>query len=355
MSEYGTKNKSLIDLAQEVGSKSRLLRKVQDRAQLAIGRVRRLFDLGPNKSDVNDYKLMKSDNTASNNLYRAGQFWERLNRRHADAIWGGGLTDLRNGYINRSFASPDPASRQVYRALLHLYYKYIQEIDTDHFLTEIGDFTTGRETDQETLFGKPCSLDFLQSVEEAYRIRKSWALSERDGEPNVIVEIGAGYGRLAYVCKNMLPNCTYIIFDLPEALICAQSWLSQALPDAVVPFTETRGLTNISWETLEKGKIYLFVPHKIEAISNDFADAFVNIYSFAEMPAESIKNYFHHIDRITDGVFYMKQRELEKNVFDNVDLDEHGYPAGEEWNVLFRNTSSLYDNFFEKGFSTRRF
>jgi putative sugar O-methyltransferase len=330
------------------------LRGALRRRELLIkGRLNRLLGRGVSKDDVRVYERMKEENRSSGELYVAGRFWERLNRQHANAIWGGGLANLRNEYFNRTFSGPEPGSRQVYRALLFLYYKHVRQLDVDGFLETNEDPAVGGTFDQETLFGRRCSLDFLQSVEEAYRIRDSWVKAGRVGAPRVIVELGAGYGRLAYVCRKLMPDCSYVILDLPEALICAQSWLRRVLGTDIVPYESTRAATQLGREQLAGGKVFFLLPHKIEQLKQDCADVFVNIYSFAEMPPPAIANYFRHLDRITDGIFYTKQRQFELNEFDGVSVSEESYPVPARWRLLFRSASTLYEHFFEAAYSTR--
>lgn len=323
------------------------------RALILKGKINRLLRRRSNEGDVRAYESMAEENRSSGDLYRAGEFWARFNRQHADAIWGGGLHDLRNEYFNRTFSGPEPESRQVYRALLFLYYKLVQQLDVDGFLEEYEDPEIGGTADQEIIFGRALSLDFLQSIEEAYRIRDSWALSGRPGRPHVIVELGSGYGRLAYVCRKMMPDCSYVLLDLPEALVCAQSWLSRVITEKVNTYQDIKGVEYIDRDMLDGGGVFLFLPHKIEAITDNSVDAFVNIYSLAEMPPMSIANYFRHIDRTTGGIFYTKQRELEVNVFDGVRISEASYPVPAHWRQLYRRTSTLYEGFFEAAYSTR--
>jgi putative sugar O-methyltransferase len=330
------------------------LRSALRRRQLLVkGKFNRLLGRSSSISEARDYEEMKQANRASGELYTAGEFWDRLNRQHANAIWGGGLENLRNEYFNRTFSGPEPESRQVYRALLFLYYKHVKQLDTEGFLEIQSDPVVGGTTDQEVLFGRACSLDFLQSVEEAYRIRDSWRQAGRSGVPRVIVELGAGYGRLAYVCRKMFPDSSYVILDLPEALICSQSWLSRVLGPETVDYHRTKDVKQLDRGSLEEGKVFFLLPHKIETIVADAVDAFVNIYSFAEMPPPSIANYFRHLDRITNGILYTKQRQLELNEYDDVKVTEESYPVMPHWRPLFRSVSTLYDTFFEAAYATR--
>ena len=353
MSRQTSLTARLSGLVRAVASNPGLRSALRRRELLVKGRINRLLGQSASKEDVRAYESMRQENKTSGELYTAGEFWERLNRQHANAIWGGGLDSLRNEYFNRTFSGPEPESRQVYRALLFLYYKHVKQLDVDGFLDAHEDPPIGGTADQETLLGRTYSLDFLQSVEEAYRIRNSWAQAGRNGSPRVIVELGAGYGRLAHVCRRMLPDCTYVILDLPEALICSQSWLSRVLEANVVPYETTRRYERLGRGFLEGGKVLLFLPHVIESLENDAVDAFVNIYSFAEMPPKAIANYFHHLDRITNGVLYTKQRQDEINVYDGARVSEQSYPIPQHWRRLFRSVSTLYESFFEASYATR--
>lgn len=314
------------------------------------GWLRRVLGTKPNL-DLQTYLLMKDDNQQAVAHYQAGKFWEGINAEFVDFLWAGALVNLRNEYFNRRFAGPEPASRQVWRALLWLYYQKLRDIDFDGFLRAASEPAAGGQSDQEMIDGRSMSLDFLQSVEEVYCIREAWQKSGRNAYPSVIVELGGGYGRLAYVCRKMLPDCTYIILDLPEALICANKWLNSVLPGECVPYSESRSITSFDRERLQSRKVWLLGAHQIERIAPKAADVFVNIYSFAEMPQHAIDNYFVHIDRITAGVVYSKQRKMENNKIDGVQVTSDTYPVLSHWRLLFHRTTTLYEAFFEESYS----
>jgi hypothetical protein len=314
---------------------------------LLKGRGRRVFNLGGADPDVGVYEEMVRDNQSAPSVYQPGAFWARINRDFSDLIWAGGLRDLRDQYFSRRFAAWDPRERIAYHCLLRLYRARLLEQDSDGFLARVSDPAEGGAGDQEVIEGRPVSLDFLQSVEEAFAIRDAWRQSGRDGYPSLIVELGAGYGRLGYVLRKMFPDATYVICDLPEALACAHSWLSRVLPGEVVPYARSRAQTKFDRQTLRSERCWILGAHQIESIADAAADAFVNIYSFAEMPPNVIEHYFSQIDRITNGVFYTKQRKREDNVEDKVVVSDDSYPLRPRWSELFRRTTTLYESFFE--------
>ena len=330
-----------------MNTKPKFVRAKPNRKQILLGRFLRIMGIGSKNPALINYDLMNADNQKQSDLYKAGKFWSRINQDFVDLMWSGALENLRNEYFNRRFACPEPCSRRIYRSLLWIYYSSLLEMDKTGFLKSASEPSAGGTANQELIDGRPMSLDFLQSVEEAYKLQKAWELSGRPNSPQLIVEVGGGYGRLAYVCRKIMPDCTYVILDLPEALICSSSWLSQVLPGEVVPYVESRQKTNLNQDTLMAKKVWTLGAHQIENIASEAVDAFVSIYSFAEMPIKTIENYFEQIDRITDGVLYTKQRKLETNIEDDVKVSFDTYPIPKKWRTLFNQTSKLYQDFFE--------
>lgn len=307
--------------------------------------------LGPSNRDARTYQLMVSDNAAAADLYQAGKLWAEINRDFSDLIWVGALENLRNEYFNRRFAAVAPGSRAVYRELLRLYFDRLIEQDSLNFLATAVEPSAGGDGDQELIDGRAMSHDFLQSIDEAYKVLRAWRAADREGSPRLIVELGAGYGRLAYVCRQMFPDCTYVILDLPEALICSSSWLERVLGDEVVPYGKGRH-SELTRDRLLSERVWILGADAIERIADDTADAFVNIYSFSEMPPTSISNYLGHVDRTTRGVFYTKQRRTEINFVDNVTVSLHDYPIPARWKRLFEERSTLFEAYAEVAFAT---
>jgi putative sugar O-methyltransferase len=319
----------------------------------ARGRLRRTANLPADRGAIDRYRLMREDNARADDRYRAGAFWEEINSAFSDLIWSGALTDLRDQYFNNRFSAADPGSHQIYSHFIWLYYQRIEALDRFGFLKEASEPAVGGTRHQVSIHGRPVSLDFLRSVEEAYAILEAWETSGRTGAPRLFVELGAGYGRLAYVVRKLFKGSTYVILDLPEALLCSSSWLERVLPGEVQPYEASRSEARITRDRLLSMPVWTLGAQRIEALENDVADVFVNIFSFAEMPPAAIANYFAHVDRLTTGIFYTKQRKLENNVVDRVSVSEATYPVRSHWKQCFHRTTSVEPNFFEAAYATR--
>ena len=311
----------------------------------ANGHLRKLIKRPPDDRALTEYGLMRKDNAAADTIYQPGKFWAEINADFTNLIWAGALNNLRNEYFNRRFSGPDPCSMQVYRSLLRIYHEHLLRIDRA-FVSGMSDPQAGGIGDQTSIDGRPVSLDLLQSVEEALTIREGLKAVDHIGDPLIIVELGAGYGRLAHVCRRLWPSCTYVILDLPEALICAQTWLAQVFPNEVVPYSESRSC-DLDRTTLLGKRIWCLGAQDIERLPDKGIDVFINIYSFAEMPPTSVQNYYAHLRRITRGIFYTKQRKMETNLVEGTTTSEDSYPPLPGSRQIVRRTATLYDEMFE--------
>lgn len=136
-------------------------------------------------------------------------------------------------------------------------------------------------------------------------------LQARQG-PVRIMEIGAGYGALAYQLKRLLPNAVITIVDLPETLTFSTVYLSVACE-------ENRGIiydgTNAE-EIRSRHPDFLYVPNflfpSLPAELSGPYDLVINIASMGEMTENQITLYLRAIARSLGetGVFYFENADL---------------------------------------------
>jgi putative sugar O-methyltransferase len=93
--------------------------------------------------------------------------------------------------------------------------------------------------------------------------------------PNpVVVEIGGGFGGLAYHLMKRIPGIKYIGFDLPENILIQDYYLSCAFPEQAFTLRPNFDLPYLNLK----------------------ADLIINIRSLSEMPLETILEYHRQID-----------------------------------------------------------
>ena len=172
--------------------------------------------------------------------------------------------------------------------------------------------------------GKTVSQDLINSILELYAAFEGETIDF--DAPLKIAEIGAGYGRNAFVFLSLFPNCTYTIIDIPPALYVAEQYLASVNPVA---------------------KVSILLPIEATRLPENSFDLLINISSFHEMTPEQVDAYFGLVDRTLRGRLYLKQWKRWHNPADNVVLSEASYPYRRSWKKLYSRTTLVQPSFFE--------
>lgn len=96
--------------------------------------------------------------------------------------------------------------------------------------------------------------------------------------PENIVEFGSGYGCLAHIFKQLVPNCTLFLIDIPELLAIQYLYLQYAFPQATIVVHSQE-----KEEEFQKGAIHLIPVHFLKDL-NINADVFVSTFAISESP-----------------------------------------------------------------------
>ena len=193
--------------------------------------------------------------------------------------------------------------------------------------------------------GKLISQDLANSVLEFYSVRECFN-PPLDASVK-ICELGAGYGRNAYVFLKAFRNCKYVVVDIPPALYVSQHYLSSVFPDRrVFKFRCFESFGEVKDE-LEAAEIAFLLPHQAAMLREKSFDLFVNISSLHEMRPEQIAAYFSLIDRLTQGYFYSKQWFVSENPVDGLRIRHDDYPVPAHWRELYLRPARVQTAFFE--------
>jgi len=130
---------------------------------------------------------------------------------------------------------------------------------------------------------------------------------------NILIDLGGGYGKLAYYCLRNLKKYTFIDFDIPETLTLATYYLSKSFPEKKVFLYGDEKLNNINIKDYD---LIFLPPWEIEKIRNDSVELVINRNSLGEMDQAAAKNYINHIHRITK-YFFSSNHEYFRNHFKN--------------------------------------
>lgn len=125
----------------------------------------------------------------------------------------------------------------------------------------------------------------------------------RDVAQPVIMEIGGGFGGLAYQILKRMPQASYIGFDLPENMLVQSYYLQCAFPDARV-LTYSSNMPHITAEVIRDHDAIILPNFMIPEVEAAQVDLAVNVRSLSEMPMETIAEYLRQIDRIGRHFFF---------------------------------------------------
>ena len=240
-------------------------------------------------------------------------------------------------------ASFNPVAALFYKLYVVMLWEYVAKSDPLRLLSTLDEPTLGNPFSIEYK-GRRTSQDLCNSVHEFYSAAGPDGLSDPDWD---VAELGAGYGRVAYVFLEALPRCTYTIIDIPPALNVAQEYLTQVFPgEAAFRFRPFKRFEDVRAE-FEASRIRFLAAHQIALLPPRQFDVFLNISSLHEMTYPQIKNYLEQIDRVCRGRFYMKQWRVARTAVNGPVIRESEYPVPASWTRVFQRRHPIQRMFFE--------
>lgn len=151
----------------------------------------------------------------------------------------------------------------------------------------------------------------------------------RGTQPESIIELGAGYGRTAYVLMNLFARAQYTIVDIEPARTISRWYLSQLVPPERLRFV---------------------APEEVDTIEAGSIDLAVTISSLQEMTPKQVGGYLELFDRVAaGGAVYLKQWETWHNPTDDVTMNIDDYPIPDRWVPLFREHAPVQTRFIQAG------
>ncbi len=162
--------------------------------------------------------------------------------------------------------------------------------------------------------GQRYNADTLKYYENLIALNKYGVLDKlrQCSDRKVVLEIGGGWGGLAYQFKTLFPKITYVIVDLPFTLLFSSIYLSTVFPRAKILMYEKDTI-------LEKmkdiaGIDFIFLPHYFfDDIKMKDIFLAMNTSSFQEMTTEQVRNYVHGLAGMGCEWIYSYNRDVSPN------------------------------------------
>ncbi|MCW3473925.1 putative sugar O-methyltransferase [Limobrevibacterium gyesilva] len=316
-----------------------------------------------NREQVRHDALLRFKRTINNNYfnwlpgdYRDNQmrnlmrFWmEYQSNVPLAAVAGSSTADLWSGV--ESFGGDNPFANPHYRSFYALFVGLLWHFASCHdpirLFERIEEPTLGAPLPVYA-DGKLISQDLANSIHEWSRVRQMVQGLPLPRVPRVM-ELGAGYGRLAYVFAKAAP-CKYVIVDIAPALAVAQWYLTEALPGRT--FFKFRHFDSYAdiMDEFEAADICFLSANQLELLPDDVIDISVSISSLHEMRRDQIAHFKTLIEAKTRFAVYFKQWNLWKNPVDQIVVRREDFLLGGSWRLVMDSLHAVHDAFCELGF-----
>lgn len=170
------------------------------------------------------------------------------------------------------------------------------------------------------------------------------------GKKRAVLELGGGYGRMAYFLMRDNTNLTYLDFDLPENMALTSYYLLSAFPNKRFLLF---GESELAREPLDQYAAIIMPSFALTQLPDRSADLAFNSYSLAEMSREAVDTYIAELMRVTDRyILHLNHTRVSQVVADNFGID----PA--KFDLLYRVpgfwTSGINPNVDEYEFLYKR-
>lgn len=234
-------------------------------------------------------KLARHDNPAVATVY--GNFF-----RDACSV---GLHGMPVDMLSTYFSGPVSAELgSLYlNDLTHRFKIWLTTLGKEMALTEL----------QTPVIGNPygCTIDgvFYRSGVD-YLHYYATTIRRLLGDPDAhhtVLELGGGFGGMAYFLMRDSRHLTYIDVDLPENMALTAFYLLSAFPEKKFLLYGEADLATIRLNTYDA---VLLPNFEIERLTGDSIDLSFNSYSLAEMTRPTIHKYLEHINRCTIQYFF---------------------------------------------------
>lgn len=239
--------------------------------------------------------------------------------------------------------------RRIYRTFVSLLWLKAQRLDRHGLARRLEEPKVGNPVRMwlRRPFGrpKPISQDLANSIIECNVVCD--ALPER-GPNTRIAEVGAGYGRLAYVWSETQKG-QYLIFDIPPALAVSQWYLPKVLPKKkCFLFRRFESFSEIEDE-LAEADVGFFTSNQLEKFPPGFFDMMVTISTLPEMTKEQVDNFLALFSEKTRRAIYVKQWQHWKNPRDGTDMSMNDYVLpSPDWQIALDRKDPTNPMFFNR-------
>ncbi len=301
-------------------------------------------------------QTMKADNAAGPPYVRpgdgrdgTGKGWDRLALRLESLLKTNGIEHIEDREFNTWFAEADINSSVHYHHLCFMLYSLLREVDDWKLIDKIKQTQSKNSRNKRSVLIDEIwfTSDILYSLHSLTTVAKHEP-SLLEGRP-VVLDLGGGWGRIGHTLLRINKNATYIHVDIPIVSVIAQKYLPTTLTGVASYLYRDRPREGDLRRDyfLDRPGIHFLGSQDIERVAYNSVDLFINISSFQEMSNNTVEQYFAQIDRIVDGLFYMKQITAPNYKDGFITQGDDHYPILPKWQRIMLRRYPFQNGYFE--------
>jgi hypothetical protein len=153
------------------------------------------------------------------------------------------------------------------------------------------------------------NIDTLKFYEALIALERGGLLAQFRGPADrpIVLEIGSGWGGMAYQFKTLFPETCYVLVDLPELFLFSGVYLLSAFPQARVAFWDDR--SPLEPDALAEHD-FVFLPHtSFAGIAAARVGLALNMVSFQEMTTQQVQGYVEGLFALGCPALYSLNRD----------------------------------------------
>lgn len=227
------------------------------------------------------------------------KFWDKLSAKHKEMLKNG-IHGFRNTVATRYFTDKWHDNEEYIQHIA----QYVKNID-------MSDSMFGNPVATQ-INGHTVTQDLINSMFETEAMTIDFSTIKS------VCEVGAGYGRTAYVLLKRFSHLKYTIIDIPPALDLAREHLTKEFPNADLTF--------------------LLAPKK-----SLNADLYIAISILTELSEEELTDYFEMF--ATGKYLYLRDWKSKFNPVNRIKFSQDSLPIPTEWERVFRSDDPIKNNF----------
>lgn len=218
------------------------------------------------------------------------------------------------------------------------YFRYLKLLNDNTYL-DFGEHFLTIENNNITS-EKIISLFDLEKIEQFSSI-----------EDNIILEIGAGSGRLSECILTLRNVSKYVICDIPPAIFISYKRLKKAFPNKKIKLLIDINNANELKKKILENDVTFIIPHQISYFEKKLFDLVLAIDCMHEMDKSTLNFYFEHINNISKK-FYFSIWKKTKNwatqkLFkktERLDFEKGDYPIPKKWKIMMKKNLKFPSN-----------